>query len=157
MKHRIPSRLQLLKILKVGTGLALLSVLPSCAVHENTRQLSPGFSDSGVTGMRTFYVRKTGDDDYKLGETIVTELQQMGYRATTGTAGSPPGKVDAVITYTDKWMWDITMYMISLDVQLREPASDATLAVAKTVRTSLVRKSQKEMVRETLTKLLKSS
>ena len=157
MKHPIPSRHRLLQILKLGAGLALLSALPSCAVHENTRQLSPGFSDSGVTRMRTFYVRKNDQDDYKLGEAIVTELQLMGYRVSSGSAGSPPAKVDAVITYTDKWMWDITMYMISLDVQLREPASDATLAVAKTVRTSLVRKSQQEMVRETLTKLLKNS
>jgi len=157
MKHHIPSRRRLLQILKLGAGIALLSAFPSCAVHENTRQLSPGFSDSGVTGMRTFYVRKTGDDDYKLGETIVTELQQMGYRATTGSAGSPPGKVDAVITYTDKWVWDITMYLISLDIQILDPASDATLAVAKTVRTSLVRKSQQEMVRETLTQLFKKS
>ncbi len=157
MKYPIPSRQRLLQILKLGAGLALLSALPSCAVHENTRQLSPGFSDSGVIRMRTFYVRKDSDDDYKLGEAIVTELQQMGYRATAGSAQSPSGKVDAVITYKDKWMWDITMYMISLDVQLREPGSDATLAVAKTVRTSLVRKSQQEMVRETLTKLLQSS
>jgi hypothetical protein len=54
-------------------------------------------------------------------------------------------------------MWDITMYMISLDVQLREPRTDVTLGVAKTTRTSLARKSQREMVRETLIKLLKNA
>ncbi len=56
----------------------------------------------------------------------------------------------------DHWMWDITMYMVSLDIQIREPGSDVILAKAKTVRTSLVRKSQKNMVSETLTKLLKN-
>jgi|GEM_PF-5746155 len=49
------------------------------------------------------------------------------------------------------------MYMIRLDIQIVDPASDATLAVAQTVRTSLVRKSQQEMVRETLTQLFKKS
>lgn len=152
MKYHDPKTLH---ILRLGACLALLAVLPGC-VHENTRILSPGLSESGVSKMRSFYVRKDADDDYKLGEAIVSELQLMGYRATTGSAESSPGKVDAVITYTDKWMWDITMYMISLDVQLREPRSEATLAVAKTTRSSLVRKSQQEMVRETLTKLLKN-
>lgn len=140
---------------KFGAGLALLSALNSCA-HESTRQLAPGLSDSGISRMRSFYVRQHADDDYKLGAEIATSLQEMGYRATTGSAHSPPGRVDAVFTYTDKWKWDMTMYMISLDIQLREPASDTTLATAKTLRTSLVRKSQKEMVRETLTKLLKN-
>ena len=37
------------------------------------------------------------------------------------------------------------------------PGTDATLATAKTVRSSLIRKSQKEMVRETLNQLLKKS
>ena len=156
MKTTHEKRRLLSRILKIGAGLALLSALPSC-VHQNTRQLAPGLSEAGVARMRTFYVRKDADDEHKLGEEIVGALQGMGYRATTGSAPSPSGRVDGVITYSDKWMWDITMYMISLDVQLREPGSDATLATAKTVRTSLVRKSQKEMVRETLAKLLKNS
>jgi hypothetical protein len=46
--------------------------------------------------------------------------------------------------------------MLSLDIQLREPQSDAILANAKTVRSSLIRKSQKEMIRETLDKLIKN-
>lgn len=142
------------RIVKLGLVSAILLTLNSCA-HQNTRQLSPGFSGSGVSKMRTFYVRKHAEDDYKLDEDITDQLRAMGYRATSGSAPSPAGKVDAVITYTDRWTWDLTMYMLSLDVQLREPGSDFTLATAKTVRTSLVRKSQKEMVRETLTKLLK--
>lgn len=129
----------------------------SCAVHENTRHLGPGVSDSSVTSLRSFYVRKHADDDYKLGEEIATQLRQMGYQASVGSAEKAPSKVDAVVTYKDRWMWDITMYLLSLEVQLREPGSDATLLTAKTVRSSLVRKSQQEVVKETLTKLLKNS
>ena len=143
-------------LLKIATSMALVLFLSNCSIHENTRQLSPSFSEAGVTKLRTFYVRKHADDDYKLGEEIAAQLQQMGYRATSGTAQSPPGHVDAVVSYMDRWIWDMTMYMLSLDVQLREPGSDTILATAKTVRSSLVRKSQQEMVRETLTKLLKN-
>lgn len=144
------------QIIKLGLASVLLLSLNNCT-HQTTRQLSPGFSESGVLKMRTFYVRKHAEDDYDLDQDIVVQLQEMGYRATSGSAQSPAGKVDAVISYTDRWMWDMTMYMLSLDVQLREPGSDYNLASARTVRSSLVRKSQKEMVRETLTKLFKNS
>lgn len=152
----LPLGKQISRYAKLGLVSLLLLPLSNC-VHQNTRMLAPGTSESGLAKMRTFYVRKHGDDDYKLGEEIVAQLQEMGYRATTGSAISPPGKVDAVITYMDHWTWDITMYMISLDMQVREPGSDFALVTAKTTRTSVVRKSQKAMVRETLTKLLKNS
>jgi hypothetical protein len=43
----------------------------------------------------------------------------MGCSATHGTTQSPPRQVDAVVTYTDRWMWDITMYMLRLDKHTR--------------------------------------
>lgn len=156
MKTTSNKRHWMSRILKTGAVVALVSALSSCSVHENTRQISPSFSETGVTKLRSFHVRKHADDDYNLAEDIAAELQRMGYRATSGTAQSPPGRVDAVLSYKDRWVWDMTMYMISLDVQLREPGSDVILATAKTVRSSLIRKSQQEMVRETLTKLLKN-
>ncbi len=129
-------------------------LLQSCAVHDSTRQFAPGANEVRMAKLKTFYVRKHSDDNYNLGEDIATTLQKMGYQATVGTALSSPNRVDAVISFTDKWMWDITMYLLSLDLQVREPGSDAIFATAKTVRTSLVRKSQKEVVQETLNKLL---
>lgn len=154
MNH--PLGKQIARGAKIALAALLLLPLGSC-IHQNTRVLAPGTSEHGVAKMRTFYVRKHADDDYKLGEEIVAQLQEMGYRATTGSSISPPGKVDAVITYMDRWTWDITMYMVSLDMQVREPGSDFTVVTAKTMRSSLARKSQKEMVRETLAKLLKNS
>jgi hypothetical protein len=144
------------RILGIVASMAFASFLTSCTIHENTRQVSPGFSEAGVSRLQTFYVRKHADDDYSLAEDIAAELQRMGFRATSGSAQSPPGRVDAVVTYMDRWIWDMTMYMLSLDIQLREPGSDSILANAKTVRSSLIRKSQQEMIRETLTKLLKN-
>jgi hypothetical protein len=156
MKTTNQKRHWMSRILKIGATMAFVSALNSCSVHENTRQISPSFSEAGVSRLQSFHVRKHADDDYNLAEDIAAELQRMGFRATSGSAQSPPGRVDAVVSYTDRWIWDMTMYMLSLDIQLREPGSDAILATAKTVRSSLIRKSQQEMIRETLTKLLKN-
>lgn len=143
-------------IIKICCSLALVFSLDSC-VHQSSRRMAPTMSANRMSQMKSFYVRKHSEDDYKVGEDIAAQLQSMGFRASVGSSQSAPGKVDGVITYTDKWFWDITMYMLSLDVQLREPGSDMVLANAMTVRSSLVRKSQKEMIRETITKLITDS
>ena len=49
-------------------------------------------------------------------------------------------------TYKDKWMWDITMYMIELTITFREPGTDYPLAEGNSYHTSLTRKSPEEMV-----------
>ena len=140
----------------VKLTLASLLALSLCnCIHQDARQLAPNVSEPRVGKMRTFYVRKNAEDDYQLGEDVVSQLLKMGYRATSGSASSSPSKVDGVITYTDNWHWDMAPYLLSLDAQLREPNSDFVLATAKITRSSLVRKSQEEMVRLTLTKLLK--
>jgi hypothetical protein len=138
-------------------ALAALLITPvalnSCA-HDSVRQFAPGAGQSRVAALKTISVRNESPEKSELAADIASELKSMGYQVSTGPLKAT--RTDAVITFTDQWMWDITMYMLSLEVQLREPGSGAVFATAKTVRTSLVRKSQKEMVRETLTKLLKT-
>jgi hypothetical protein len=56
--------------------------------------------------------------------------------------------VDAVVTYQDRWMWDITMYMIKLDIQVHDGKSGAILANGEAMRPSLQRKSPEGMVEE---------
>jgi hypothetical protein len=63
---------------------------------------------------------------------------------------SEPSKqqeMDAVVKYVDKWMWDMTMYPIQLDMQLIESKSHTSISETSIIRTSLIRKNKKEMVR----------
>ncbi len=140
------------RLLGITIVLAVTWTQNAC-VHESARQISPSSSSAKIAAMRNFYVRQHARDDHNLAADISGELQKSGLRASVGTAKSAPRPVDAVVTYEDRWMWDITMYMWSLDVQLREPGSDVVLATSKTVRSSLVRRSQKEMVQETVAKI----
>lgn len=136
--------------------LSFLLLLLSNCIHQESRQLAPNISQHRVAKMCTFYVRKNAGDDYQLGEDIVSQLMRMGYRATSGSTASSPSKVDAVISYMDNWHWDMSPYLFSLDAKLHEPGSDLVIATAKITRSSLVRKSQETMVRETLSKLLQA-
>jgi hypothetical protein len=52
-------------------------------------------------------------------------------------------------------MWDITMYMLELNVEIRDPRTDYILATGKSSRTSLARKSPEEMVEEVIGEIFK--
>jgi hypothetical protein len=77
----------------------------------------------------------------------------MGYTVSTGD--DTPSSVDVVVTYKDKWMWDITMYMIELTVTIRDSKTNFPLASGNSYHTSLTRKSPEEMVSEVIDNIFK--
>jgi hypothetical protein len=58
--------------------------------------------------------------------------------------------VDSVITYVDRWMWDITLYLLELTVTLRDATNSFPIALGNSYHTSLTRKSPEEMVDEVM-------
>ena len=126
-------------VLMLGTG---------CAVNRSDATVDPS-ADLG--SIKTIFVTKASGDGRGVDVLIADRLKTMGYNVTTGM--SPPASVDAVVSYEDKWMWDITMYMLELTVILRDPRDDFPLASGNSYHTSLTRKSPKEMVDEVLSNI----
>jgi hypothetical protein len=100
--------------------------------------------------LKTFYVRKFSEDNRGLEKIIAKTLNGYGFQATDGTGAIPPTPVDALVTYKDRWMWDITMYMLEINIELRNPDTNFMFASGNSYRTSLVRKSPEEMIDEVL-------
>lgn len=119
-----------------------------CANHA-TATLTPGAS---LCKIKSFYLipGQEDKDNYLI---IKSNLEKRGFAVTIGPETLPPYKADAVATYIDKWMWDITMYMLELTVTLRNPIDNFPLAVGNSLHTSLTRKSAEEMVDEVLTNI----
>ena len=132
---------------------ALLS-LCGCAVNRETADITQGVDLSNV---RSFYVVKLDADERGVDALIAKQLVAMGFRATVGAESAKPGNVDAIVTYRDKWFWDITMYMLELDITLRNPTSNFPMAVGNSFHTSLTRKAPEEMVKEVLTNIFNKS
>lgn len=78
-------------------------------------------------------------------------MSSFGIEATTTFP------VDALVTYQDKWMWDITMYMLQLSIQIRDGKDRTVLATGQSFRPSLVRKSPEGMVNEVLGEIFKGA
>lgn len=127
--------------------LCAMSAMTGCAVNHATASLTPG---TDLTVIKTAYVVKHDKDKNNINEIIKTKLESKGYVVTTGPELPPPYKADMAVTYVDKWMWDITMYMLELTINFRDPKSNFPLATGNSLHTSLTRKSPTEMVDEVL-------
>jgi hypothetical protein len=127
--------------------LCALSAMTGCAVNHATASLAPG---ADLAAIKTAYVVKHDKDKNNINEIIKTKLESKGYVVTTGPELPPPYKADMAVTYVDKWMWDITMYMLELTINFRDPKSNFPLATGNSLHTSLTRKSPTEMVDEVL-------
>jgi hypothetical protein len=130
----------------LALGAMSVLALPGC-VSQQSATLSPG---TDLSNIRRVHVVRLAADTRGVQTIIADELRRMGRVATVGSESDVPSDADAVLTYADRWMWDITMYMISLDITVRTPGTLFPIASGRALRSSLVRQSPEEMVRDVL-------
>jgi hypothetical protein len=131
--------------------LIILGLTSGCAVNKTSATVSP---DVDLSKVKTFYVIQQPKDQRGVERIISDNLTARGFKATAGPdPGKPPADVDAVVTYVDKWMWDLTMYLVELTVVVRDPRNNYPMATANSFHTSMTRKSPPEMVDEVLTNI----
>ena len=123
----------------------IVFLMTGCAKVVIKSDSDPNFD---LTSLNTFYVQKFSPDKRGLEKIIVNKLNEFGFQATSGVDAVPPYPVDALVTYKDRWMWDITNYMLEIQIELRNPESNFMFASGKSYRTSLARKSPGEMIDE---------
>jgi hypothetical protein len=110
-----------------------------------------------LSRLKTFYVQRLPADERGIEQLIAKELTKTGYVSSFGSEETPSSLVDAIVTYQDKWMWDITMYMLQLSIQIRDGKDRTVLATGQSLRPSLVRKSPEGMVEEVLGEIFKGA
>ena len=141
---------------KLTTLLAVLATVAAmttgCAINRATATVDPS---ANLGGLKTIHVAKVSNDDNGINVLIADKLRSRGYVVTTGT--EKPPTADAIVTYVDRWRWDITMYLLELTVTIRDPKNDYPLASGKSYHTSLARKSPTEMVDEVLDNIFKEA
>ena len=138
---------RLLALLGIVASLLLVS---GCAVNRATASLTSG---ADLSGAKSYYVVRQPKDSHGIDQIITTRIVKQGYTATVGEERSPPYPADAVVTYVDKWQWDITMYLLELTITVRNPTNNFPLATGNSFHTSLTRKSPEEMVDEVMTNI----
>lgn len=138
------------RILAVLSSVVLLALGSGCAVNRATATVE---DPAALSKLKTMHVSKLAADGRGIEVLIADKLRSRGYTVTSGA--EKPGKVDALVTYKDKWMWDITMYMLELTITIRDPENDFPFATGNSFHTSLTRKSPTEMVDEVIENIFK--
>lgn len=123
-----------------------------CAVNRTKATVDPS---AGLDRLRVMQVRKLEGEDGTIHQLVAANLRARGIRVVED--GKAPERVDAVVTYVDKWTWDITMYLLELTVTIREPQTDYPLATGHSLHTSFTRLSPSQMVDEVIGNIFKES
>lgn len=118
-----------------------------CAITDNQAKLVPHHDK---VNMKKFYVVHQPKDERHIEQIISELLEDKGFISTYGPESNIPNDTDIVVTYSDRWMWDMSNYLIQLSMEFRNPVNNYPIVAGETVRTSLARKSPKGMSLETL-------
>jgi hypothetical protein len=129
---------------------AISAILTGCA-NTATATFYP---DKDFVSADIVYVERHEADERGINQLIADNVATRGWLATTGDKGEAPGNTTVLVTYIDKWMWDITMYMIDLTITLRDPETRSAFASGNSMHTSLTRKGPEEMVDEVVSNII---
>ncbi|MEO0796491.1 MAG: hypothetical protein AAFX93_15080 [Verrucomicrobiota bacterium] len=126
-----------------------LLVLSGCANQ------SGNVSTAATFGAQDFYYVETLPADKRGIDSIIAQsFRERGFKASAGPMGDVPPGATFVVSYEDRWMWDMTMYMTNLKIDIRN-RTGGTVAQAESFRPSLQRISPEAMVDETLDEIFK--
>ncbi len=140
----------MLRITAALATAALMLSMGGCAVNRAT-----AMADASLRWdtLKSMHVKQLEGEDGSTRKLIAEKFRASGFAVTADP--EPMAQPDVVVTYRDKWMWDITMYLLELTITLQDPRSSVALATGNSYHTSLTRKSQKEMVDEVVDNILK--
>jgi hypothetical protein len=85
----------------------------------------------------SYFVERHDKDDRDLASTIAKVMQARGLQATAGTAAQRPAEATYLVTYVDKWMWDMRMYLYDLRIDLRDARDRSILGYGQSMQSSL--------------------
>jgi hypothetical protein len=141
-----------MKKLFLSLGILACLFVSGCATQQLSATATAG---ADLKSLKKVFVVHQPKDERGVDKLIAERLTVLGKQCTFGERSAAPADADAIVTYQDKWMWDMKMYLLELNVQVRSPKSDIALVSGHSFRTSLVRKSAPEMVEEVLTEMFK--
>lgn len=127
--------------------LLIIPILLSSCVASLKTEHTPGAS---LKGRDLFYVERHPDEDWGYHRMIADEMCMMGYKASAGEANQAPAGVDGIVTYDDKWTWDLSPYLYELELRILDPKDRTLLVKTRNVRSSLVRNNPKQMAQGAL-------
>jgi hypothetical protein len=85
----------------------------------------------------SYFVQRHDKDSRDLASTIAQSMRARGLHATAGVDSARPAEATYVVTYVDKWMWDMRMYLYSLRIDVRDAGDMSIVGYGESMQSSL--------------------
>jgi len=118
-------------------SLVCLSLVVGCA--SGAARFAGELPGSRLSEMRRFYIERQPEDPRDIHLAIQQELRALGLEADAGE-GPARGDYDAIVTYADRYIWDVTMFCLQLTIYVRDTRTGFVTATGWSWRPSMVRK-----------------
>lgn len=124
-------------------ALALISAV-SCSTALNVDPVAAEYKQVSLK----YFVENHGKDNRRLDKIIASELQNKDYNVTYGYINERPDDLDILVTYEDRWQWDMSNYLIHMRIDLRHPETNILLGTGSSYQTSLARKKEDVIIKK---------
>ena len=121
-------------LLRRGLAAGAAAVLLTACVGNTSGQLTLA---RDVANQGTYYVQRQPADERDLASLIAKNMQGRAMRATAGPESAKPADVTYLVTYVDKWMWDMRMYLYDLRIEVRDAKDQSILGYGQSMQSSL--------------------
>lgn len=103
-----------------------------------------------------FYVENHGNDERQLEQIILETLRARGLHAEGGAKETRPENVDFLVTYQDRWAWDMRTYLRLIQIDVRDAKTGEIVATSRSHQDSLTSmgKTYQEIIERTANQLL---
>lgn len=141
--------MKLLRSVSILVLVASALVLTGCSTALSVRKAV------SLAPYKRIYVESRLSDNHRLDEQLANELKTYGVDATFGVPTMRPDKVDAIMTYEDRWQWDFKDYLIDMQIDLRETRGNKPLATGHYHQAGITTKTSAEVIHLILQPLFK--
>ena len=113
--------------------LLILALLPAITACVSLASLDGMQVPSELRTEGRYFVRRHAEDGRDLATVIAKSMQEYGFDATA----TEPAEYEYLVTYIDRWYWDMRMYLIDLRIDVRDLSNQLLVATARSFQTSL--------------------
>ncbi len=115
-----------------ATLAALMLLTLAAACSSTSGQPLPPTKEGAV-----FFVERHERDQRNLALPIADAMRERGLSVTSGSPSERPEQIEFLVTYEDRWSWDMRMYLTSLRISVRDPETQAILGYGESSQDSL--------------------
>lgn len=116
----------------VRAAVAAVALLLAACVGTVSGQLT---IPKEVAVKSVYFVERSPKDGRDLASIIVERMKARGLEASTGA--TPPASATYVVSYIDKWQWDMRMYLWDMRIEVRDAKDHSIIGYGESSQSSL--------------------